>query len=600
MRYSEEIIQEVISRNNIVDVIGQYVKLKRSGSNYMGLCPFHSEKTPSFSVSETKQVYYCFGCHAGGNIITFLMEYNNYTFQEAIQYLAERAGMELPEVTETPQQKAEEDKRSVLLEIYKKSAAFYYYQLKLKGGKQGLDYLRGRGLTDETIRHFGLGYSSRYGTGLYQYLKKQNYSDQILKESGLFLVDEKRGFADKFWNRVMFPIMDARGRVIGFGGRVMGDGKPKYLNSPETLLFNKRKNLYALNYARSTRKNYFILCEGYMDVITMHQAGFTNAVASLGTALTEEQAALLHRFTKEVLLLYDSDGAGTMAALRAAPILRNAGISSRVVRLEPHKDPDEFIKAEGAEAFQERLDKAQNSFLFETDQLQKQYRMDDPAGRTAFQHELAKRLSSFTEQMERENYIQSCSVRYQLNADALKNLVNRFLAAGTPAESYRKPKSAREAEHNMDEGLVTSQKLLLSCLASDPSAYPQIRDILSPKDFSDDFCRNIAEKLFQQLEADGSVNEAEVIAGFQDPESQKACAALFHTSIPLKSQAETDRAFTETVIKVLRDGNQRRLEKGQESDPVQLQMLISRKRLMEDLESGRKKLHLKYKEKEQI
>lgn len=597
MRYSEETIQEVLSRNNIIDVIGQYVKLKRSGGSYVGLCPFHAEKTPSFNVSESKQVYYCFGCHAGGNVITFLMEYNNFTFQEAIQYLAERAGMELPEVSETPEQRSEQDQKSVLLEIYKKSAAFYYYQLKREGGRKGLSYLKDRRLTDETIRHFGLGYSGRYGSELYRYLKGQNYSDQILKETGLFLYDERKGFSDKFWNRVMFPIMDVRGRVIGFGGRVMGDGKPKYLNSPETMLFNKRKNLYALNYARSTRKKYMILCEGYMDVITMHQAGFTNAVASLGTALTEEQAALLHRFTHEVLLLYDSDNAGTMAALRAAPILRNAGISSRVVRLEPHKDPDEFIKSEGAEAFQERLDKAQNSFLFETDQLQKEYRMDDPAGRTAFQHELARRLASFTEPLERENYIESSSVRYHLSKDALTSMTNRFLAAGTPAESYRRPRSGRERAENMEDARAVPQKLLLTYLSNDPSAFSQIQDAVSPEDFSDEFCRKIAEKMFRQIEQTGSVNEAEIIAGFSDSESQKACAALLHTSIPIKSEAELDQAFTDCVRKVMQDGNVRR---GSSSitDAGQLQRLIVRKHLMEDLESGKRKLHLSDRRKE--
>ena len=259
--------------------------------------------------------------------------------------------MELPKIEYSKEARAKAEKRAALLEINKKAAQYFYYQLRREGGKNAHDYLTGRGLSEETIRKFGLGYSDKYSDDLYKYLKSQNYSDELLRESGLFNVDESQGMYDKFWNRVIFPIMDVNNRVIGFGGRVMGDGKPKYLNSPETRIFDKSRNLYGLNIARTTRKNYLILCEGYMDVISMHQAGFTNAVASLGTALTSGHASLVKRYTQEVLLLYDSDEAGVKAALRAIPILREAGVNSRVVNLRPHKDPDEFIKAEGAEAF---------------------------------------------------------------------------------------------------------------------------------------------------------------------------------------------------------------------------------------------------------
>jgi DNA primase len=591
MRYSEETIQEVISRTNIVEVIGQYVQLKRSGSNYVGLCPFHSEKTPSFSVSPSKQMYYCFGCHQGGNVITFLMEYNNYTFKEALTVLAERAGIPLPEIHETGADREREDKRTVLLEINKKAAAYYFYKLRSQAGQKGLDYLKKRGLTDRTIQHFGLGYSDSFGDSLYRYLKKEGYSDQLLNESGLFLTNEKKGFSDKFWNRVIYPIMDSRGRVIGFGGRVMGDGKPKYLNSPETMIFNKRKNLYALNYARATREAYFILCEGYMDVITMHQAGFTNAVASLGTALTEEQANLLRRFTREILLLYDSDNAGTMAALRAAPILRNAGINSRVVRLDPYKDPDEFIKAEGAEAFQQRLDQAQNAFIFEMDQLKTHYRMDDPAEKTEFQHEIARKLTAFTETLERENYLEALSARFGFDREGLKKLVNRLFAQGTPAATYQRPKSGMEKGQKKESGLVTSQKLLMTYLANNPEAYPQIREIISPEDFTDQLCRTIAEPLFRQLRETGKANEAALTAQFQDARMQSECAALFHTSVPVSGQAELDRAFTETVMKVLKNSaDSSRQGDGQTFD---LQKFIEKKKLIEQIESGKKTFHLK-------
>ena len=392
MRYSDDIIEEVRMKNDIVDVISQYVKLTRKGSSYFGLCPFHNEKTPSFSVTPSKQMYYCFGCGAGGNVYNFIMEYENYSFGEALSHLADRAGVELPKIEYSREAREKAEQRAALLEINKLAAQYFYYQLRREGGKTAYGYLTGRGLSEETIRKFGLGYSDKYSDDLYKYLKGKGYSDELLRESGLFNVDERRGMYDKFWNRVIFPIMDVNNRVIGFGGRVMGDGKPKYLNSPETKIFDKSRNLYGLNVARTTRKNYLILCEGYMDVIAMHQAGFTNAVASLGTALTSGHASLVKRYTKEVLLLYDSDGAGIRAALRAIPILREAGVTSRVVSLKPWKDPDEFIKNEGAEAFEERLNQAMDSFMFRVHIAEQEFAMDAPQGQNQFFERCAEML----------------------------------------------------------------------------------------------------------------------------------------------------------------------------------------------------------------
>ena len=384
MYYSEDLIEEVRSRNDIVDVISGYVRLQRRGSSYFGLCPFHNEKSPSFSVSPGKQMYYCFGCGAGGNVFTFLMEYENYTFPEAVKTLADRCGVELPEMEYSEEARRQADLKSQLLEIQKKAARYYYYELRQEKGRAAYEYLKGRALSDGTIKRFGLGYSSQQSREMYQYLKHEGYSDALLKESGLFSMDERSGFYDKFWNRVMFPIMDVNNRVIGFGGRVMGDAKPKYLNSPETKIFDKSRNLYGLNFARSSRKPNLIICEGYMDVISMHQAGFNQAVASLGTALTVQQSLLMKRYTNEVLVTYDSDEAGTKAALRAIPILREAGLSVRVINMKPYKDPDEFIKALGTEAFQERIDQAQSSFLFEVEVLERGYNLKDPAAKTAF------------------------------------------------------------------------------------------------------------------------------------------------------------------------------------------------------------------------
>ena len=298
MYYTEEQIEEVRSKSDIVQIIGRYVNLKRTGSSYVGLCPFHSEKSPSFNVSPSRQMYKCFGCGVAGNVITFIMEYENYTFPEAMEFLAEQAGVTISKSELSPEMKREKNLRTELVQINAKAASYYYAKLKSPAGKTGYEYFLSRGLSEETIRHFGLGYAGQGGSELYRYLKNQGYADQVLKETGLFKMDE-RGVYDKFWNRVMFPIMDINNRVIGFGGRVMGDAKPKYLNSPETKLFNKSKNLFGLNYAKLGKKKNIILCEGYMDVIAMHQAGFTNAVASLGTAFTSEQAVILRRYTDE-------------------------------------------------------------------------------------------------------------------------------------------------------------------------------------------------------------------------------------------------------------------------------------------------------------
>ena len=401
MYFSEDLIEEVRQKNDIVDVISGYVKLQKKGSSYFGLCPFHNEKSPSFSVSRGKQMYYCFGCGAGGNVFTFIMEYENYSFVEAFKMLAERAGVDIPEVEYSKEAKERADLKATLLEINKLAAKYFYAQLKTEQGKLAHTYLTGRGLSEETITAFGLGYSNKYSDDLYRYLKTKGYKDELLVKAGLISVDERHGAHDKFWNRVMFPIMDVNNRVIGFGGRVMGDAKPKYLNSPETEVFDKSRNLYGLNRARTSRKPYFLICEGYMDVISLHQAGFTNAVASLGTALTTGHASLIKRYVNEVYLTYDSDEAGTRAALRAMPILKEAGITAKIIRMEPYKDPDEFIKNLGTEAFEERINKARNGFLFSLEILEKEYDMNSPEGKTAFHKEAAKRLTMFEEEIER-------------------------------------------------------------------------------------------------------------------------------------------------------------------------------------------------------
>ena len=553
MFYPEDIVEEVRTKNDIVDIVSGYVKLQKKGSNYFGLCPFHNEKSPSFSVSPSKQMYYCFGCGAGGNAITFLMEYENYSFPEALQVLADRAGVELPKEEMTKEARAQADLRATLLEINKLAANYFYYQLKQPQGKLGYDYLTGRKLSDATILHFGLGFANKTSDDLYRYLKSKGYKDEILKETGLVSIEE-RGTHDKFWNRVMFPIMDVNNRVIGFGGRVMGDGAPKYLNSPETRLFDKSRNLYGLNYARSSRKKYMLICEGYMDVIAMHQAGFTNAVASLGTAFTSQHAMLIKRYTDQVILTYDSDGAGVKAALRAIPILKEVGISCKVLNMKPYKDPDEFIKNMGAEAFQERIDQAQNSFLFEIEVLKRDYNLEDPEQKTNFYNAVARKLLEFPEALERDNYIQAVAREQFIPYQELKQLVSRLssrIVPGAEQTQTREEFSPRERKKEKEDGARQSQRLLLTWLIEDPKLFDKIEGIITPDDFREDLYHQVAQMVFDG-HARGDVNPAGILNHFiNDEEQYKEVAALFNASLKESlNNEEQKKAFSETVIKV--------------------------------------------------
>lgn len=591
MRYSDDLIEEIRMKNDIVDVISGYVKLQRKGSSYFGLCPFHNEKSPSFSVSPGKQMYYCFGCGAGGNVFTFIMEYENFTFMEALKFLADRAGVNLPEMEYSKEAKEQADFKATLLEVNKTAAAYFYYQLRRDTGKTAYEYLTGRGLSEETIQRFGLGYSDKYSNDLYKYLKNKNYSDEILRQSGLFNVDEKRGMYDKFWNRVIFPIMDVNNRVIGFGGRVMGEGKPKYLNSPETKVFDKSRNLYGLNLARTSRKKQMILCEGYMDVIAMHQAGFNNAVASLGTAFTPLQANLLKRYGDEVLLLYDSDGAGVQAALRAIPILKAAGLPSKVVSLKPYKDPDEFMKAESADAFQQRLDEAMNSFLFEVQVLEQQYDMSDPQGKTGFQHEVAGKLLNFPEELERNNYMEAVASKYNIRFPDLQKLVNRMALKGTPAQDYTKPKSGAHRPKEEESGIDKAQKLMLTWLVNYPDTFRVTANYIGPEDFTTPLYHTVAQLLYGQ-HAEGAVNPAKLLNQFVDSEEQSKVAAVFNARIPLESQKEMDLALTEIVCRMKKNSIAYHMANLSPTDMEGLQRAITGQKELEAFERGSIQLHI--------
>ncbi|MBE5874680.1 MAG: DNA primase, partial [Lachnospiraceae bacterium] len=550
MFYTEELVEEIRMKNDIVDVVSGYVRLQKKGSNHWGCCPFHNEKTPSFSVSGPKQMYHCFGCGVSGNVYTFVMQYENYSFPEAVKMLADRAGVNLPEVEYSEEAKKKAGKRARLLEVNKEAAKFFYYQLRDPHGEIGYNYLKRRELSDETMHKFGLGYAGKSGTGLVQYLRQKGFEDALIKEAGLANYSEKSGLISQFWNRVMFPIQDINHRVIGFGGRVMGDGEPKYLNSPETPVFDKRRNLYGLNFARTARSGNIILCEGYMDVIAMHQAGFSQAVASLGTAFTAEQANLLRRYTDNVLLAYDSDGAGVKAALRSIGILREAGLTGKVINMRPYKDPDEFMKNLGKEAFEERIRQAENSFFFEVRVLQEQFDVKDPEQKTKFHREIARKLCEFQEEVERDNYLQAIAEKYFIGIENLRKLVLQYASQTGLAKPIERPKSGIQSKNSPQESAKKAQRLLLTWITDEPAVYQKIKSFISAADFTEELYKLVAERLFADLEQ-GQFNPAGIISMFEDEDKQSEAAALFHTNLPqLETPQEREKAFHDIVYAV--------------------------------------------------
>ncbi|MCR4651868.1 MAG: DNA primase [Lachnospiraceae bacterium] len=558
MYYPPDLVEQVRTSNNIVDVISQYVHLQKKGSTYFGLCPFHNEKTGSFSVSPSKQMFYCFGCGEGGNVLSFLMKYENLTFSEAVKALADRAGITLPEVEMTAEMKHAQQEREALFEINREAAKFYYYTLRSDSGKLGMQYLKKRELTDETMKKWGLGYSPQSSRALVDYLKSKGYSDDLILKSGLAIHKESKGMQDKFWNRVIFPIQNINGKVIGFGGRVMGDGEPKYLNSPETPIFEKRRNLFGLNFAKNSRVGHIILCEGYMDVISMHQAGFTETVASLGTAFTIGQAMLLKRYTDNIILSYDSDGAGTKAAIRAIEILKQAGLSGRVLDLNPYKDPDEFIKNLGADALKVRIDNARNSFYFEIDVIKRGYDLDDPEGKTKFHREIAAKLCEFESDVERDNYLEGVCREYGVSQEGMRGLVTEHISRTGLSKPITKPKSGiHDKKPDSEDSLKVPQRLLITWICEEPSILKTVREYVSPGDFTDELYNGIASKLFEQIGTEGFV-PASLISDYEDEEAQKEIAAIFNAKImgvdgtPLENATiqEKERTLKDLLIKV--------------------------------------------------
>ena len=579
MYFSEDVVEEVRSRNDIVDVISSYVKLKKKGSSYFGLCPFHNEKSPSFSVSGTKQMFYCFGCGEGGNVFSFLMKYDSLTFGEALKTLADRAGIALPDYKETEQDKRQNDVRNQIYEINREAARYYHYLLGTDIGNNARAYFSKRELKKETVTGFGLGVSDMRYDALYRYIKQKGYSDDILRQTGLFVYDE-RGVHDRFRNRVMFPIININNKVIGFGGRVMGDGQPKYLNSPETPVFDKGRNLYGLNTAKNSRKNNLIICEGYMDVIAMHQAGFNQAVASLGTALTPGQAILMKRISKDVLVCYDSDGPGVKAALRAIGIFREAGMRCKVINMQPYKDADEFIKKEGAEAFAQRIENAENSFLFEVRMLEGEFDIKDPDGKTAFLNEVAKKLIAFEEEIERNNYIDAVAARYFIQPDSLKKLVGRLAVSGVVNKPSKEPETKKKTTEK-DTGIKQAQRMLLTWICDEPSIYSKISKHIGIENFTEPIYGKVAQLIFKQIE-DKNFHPESILNSFEG-EEHSVVAKVLNTNILREDAAfkDRERAINDAVKIILE--NSYRIQNEKAASLTELQDIMKKQAELKNL-----------------
>jgi DNA primase len=484
------------------------------------------------------------------------------------------------------ERKQEADRRNQLFEINREAAKYYYSLLRSEKGRVAYEYFEKRELSRETMQKFGLGYADKYSNDLYQYLRKKGYTDEILKESGLITIDEQRGGHDKFWNRAMFPIMDANNKVIAFGGRVMGDGEPKYLNSPETAIFNKSRTLYGLHLARRSRQERFILCEGYMDVIALHQAGFDNAIASLGTALTSGHANMIKRYGKDVYLSYDSDGAGTKAALRAIPILKEAGITCKVINMQPYKDPDEFIKGLGAQAYLQRINEAENSFLFTIRILAQDYDMADPESKTAFYQQVAAKILEFPEELERNNYIESVSQHYPVSYESLRQMVNHLgTKVGLTAQAPKPLKSGVQKKRTREDSMMQSQRLLLTWLVERPEIYAKIKDYIGPEDFTEGIYAQVAGELFAQLASGETLNPARIVSLFHEEEQQRQVAEIFNTTVQgMETAADWSKAVKETLLRVKQNSMEQRRKKLDPSDRNSLNQMIEDKRRLQEME----------------
>lgn len=559
MRYPREVVDEVRLQNDIVEVISQYVPLKQKGSSYFGLCPFHNEKTASFSVNSEKQFYYCFGCGAAGNVFSFLMEMENCDFPEAMKRLADRAHIALPEPEKNAQAIAAEQLKQRLFDIHTTAGRFFYDCLQSEEGKEARAYLQKRQMDPRIARKFGIGYSPERYDALFKHLKEKGFSVSDILKTGLVLENKDgKGYHDRFRGRLMFPIFDVQGRVVGFGGRILAKGEPKYLNSPETILFSKSRNLYGLNFAKAARKRELILVEGYMDMLSIYQAGFHNVVASLGTAFNQEHARTLKRFADDVILLYDSDEAGTNAALRAIPVLVKNGFRVKVTQVPDGKDPDEFIKAKGAAEFSKLLINAVHYISFEIACIQRKYNLKNPEHRVRFATEAAEILAKLDSEIERNVYIGEVSRVTGVEEEAIRSEIGKLMRKED--EAFQKEAERRQQNlktysiegRKTEKGLMEAQRSLLYYCAQHQGVYDILKTIIEEDDFTEEVFRRAFGYIGELWSSSGHVFPADLVSRFEETKEQKMVTEIFAVQLPAENGADMEKAINEQVRRLKR------------------------------------------------
>lgn len=526
VRYSDELLDEIRSKNDIIDIVSQYVVLKRSGRNYMGLCPFHKEKSGSFCVSPDKQIFHCFGCGVGGNVFRFIQKIENVDFRESVEILANRANVEIPLTTVSEADEKREKLRRRVFEVNAATAEFYHKNLYLPTAKPGQEYVKKRKLDNKTLKTFKIGYSGKFNE-LYLELKKQGFTDEEILATGLVNKNSDGKFIDRYRNRLMFPIFDSRDRVIAFGGRVLDDSKPKYINSPENIVYSKGRNLFAYNVAKKNNPKTILIVEGYMDAISLHQRGISNVVASLGTALTEAQGRLLRRSCEKVIIGYDADGAGQAAILRGLEILYNLGCDIRILQIQGAKDPDEYVIKYGPEKFKKCMDEAISLVEFKVKMLKNKLDLTQVNDKIKFLNEVAKILAKVENNIEREVYVDKVSLEYKVSKDAIYAEINKILYANNKSEQ-RIEKNVVPINHNvtkisennnLDEKTKRLENLIIYLLINYPNkSFEKVKSILDNNLIKSEVNQKIINKLYEQKQK-GNNSIENITDSFEDEDT---------------------------------------------------------------------------------
>lgn len=550
VRYSDELLDEIRSKNDIIDIVSQYVVLKRTGRNYMGLCPFHKEKSGSFCVSPDKQIFHCFGCGVGGNVFHFISKIENLNFKESVEFLAHRSGIELPTSDDYQEDKLAKLKAKVY-EVNKCAAEFYHQNLYKPTAKPAQEYVKKRHLDNRTLKAFKIGYSGRFNE-LYTELKSKGFSEEEILASCLVNKNKDGKFIDRFRNRLMFPIVDTRERVIAFGGRVLDDSKPKYINSPEDIVYSKGRNLFAFNLARKSDSKTIIMVEGYMDAVSLHQRGINNAVASLGTALTEAQGRLLRRSCEKVIIGYDADGAGQAATLRGLEILQNLGCDIRILQIEGAKDPDEFVVKYGPDKFQRYVNNAISLVEFKVKMLKKDLNLDNVNDKIKFLNEVAKIVAKVDNNMEREVYIDKISFEYNISKEAIYAEINKILYSNNKSEQRLnknvtpiKAKSNTNENQNIDEKTKKIEKLIIYLLINYPDkSYEKLKNIITNNLIKIEMDKEILNKLNEEYEK-GNINTEDILDFFKDENTINYLSGIMSSDFEIN---DIDKCIEDIII----------------------------------------------------